>query len=82
MTILITGGAGFIGSNLARYYTNKGEKVIVIDNFFRGRLENLDNIGNNLLENIELDLSDAKCKKEQARIIDYYRPTKIFIMPR
>ena len=78
MTILITGGAGFIGSNLARYYTNKGEKVIVIDNFFRGRLENLDNIGNNLLEVFELDLSDAKCKKELARIIDYYRPTKIF----
>jgi len=29
MTYLITGGCGFLGSNIAAYYINRGEKVIV-----------------------------------------------------
>lgn len=33
--ILITGGAGFIGSNIAKYYLDKGVKVIIIDNLSR-----------------------------------------------
>lgn len=38
-TILITGGAGFIGSNLANHFLNKGESVIVFDNLFREGVE-------------------------------------------
>ena len=34
-TVLIIGGVGFIGSNLARYYIKKGENVIVFDNLSR-----------------------------------------------
>jgi len=41
MHILITGGAGFIGSNLALYHLKKGDKVEVIDNLATGRIENL-----------------------------------------
>lgn len=42
MKILITGGAGFIGINLAKKMLKMGENVIVIDNFFRsGTLENI-----------------------------------------
>lgn len=37
--ILITGGAGFIGSNLADYLIQKNEEVIIIDNLYTGRFE-------------------------------------------
>jgi CDP-paratose 2-epimerase len=35
MKILVTGGAGFIGSHVAEYYAKKGEEVIVLDNLSR-----------------------------------------------
>ena len=38
---LITGGAGFIGSNMVRFLLEKGEKVRVLDNFETGKQENL-----------------------------------------
>jgi UDP-glucose 4-epimerase len=41
MNILITGGAGFIGSNLANKLAGDGHKVIVIDNLFLGTRKNL-----------------------------------------
>jgi UDP-N-acetylglucosamine 4-epimerase len=40
-TILITGGAGFIGSNLCEALLEKGNKVICLDNFATGKRENL-----------------------------------------
>ncbi|OOV18351.1 SDR family oxidoreductase [Flavobacterium sp. LM4] len=41
-TILITGGAGFIGSNLCEYFLNSGHKVICLDNFSTGHYHNLE----------------------------------------
>ena len=38
---LVTGGAGFIGSNLTRFLLDKGHKVAVLDNFATGKRENL-----------------------------------------
>ena len=40
--ILITGGAGFIGTNLSNYLSNRKYKVLVIDNLERGNKKNLD----------------------------------------
>ena len=41
MKILVTGGAGFIASNIVDSYINKGHEVIIIDNLSTGRKENL-----------------------------------------
>lgn len=41
MRIFITGGGGFIGSNLAAFHVNKGDEVIVLDNFATGRKTNI-----------------------------------------
>jgi len=46
-TILITGGAGFIGSNLCAYFLDKGNKVICLDNFATGHRHNLKNFTDN-----------------------------------
>ena len=47
MAILITGVCGFIGSNLANYFIEKGERIAGIDNLSRGNLNNVKNIKNN-----------------------------------
>jgi UDP-N-acetylglucosamine 4-epimerase len=41
MNILITGGAGFIGSNLTEYFLEKGYKVVCLDNFATGHRHNI-----------------------------------------
>ncbi|KKL72543.1 hypothetical protein LCGC14_2083870, partial [marine sediment metagenome] len=38
---LVTGGAGFIGSNLVRFILDKGADVVVVDNFATGKRENI-----------------------------------------
>lgn len=40
-TVLVTGGAGFIGSHLCRALLRRGEHVVCMDNFFTGRIENI-----------------------------------------
>ncbi|QEE49454.1 SDR family oxidoreductase [Flavobacterium alkalisoli] len=43
-TILITGGAGFIGSNLCDYFVGKGYKVVCLDNFSTGFKKNIEHL--------------------------------------
>lgn len=42
LRIVVTGGAGFVGSHLVDRLMERGDSVIVIDNFFTGRKENLE----------------------------------------
>ena len=44
MRVLITGGAGFIGSHLADAYLQRGDKVCVIDDLSTGRIENIQHL--------------------------------------
>ena len=63
---LVTGGAGFIGCNLARYILNKGHDVVVLDNFATGKRENLTEIA----EKIELIEGDIRDRGTVDRAID------------
>jgi len=54
---LVTGGAGFIGSSIARALVERGESVRILDNFSSGRRENLEGIADRV-EVIEGDILD------------------------
>jgi nucleoside-diphosphate-sugar epimerase len=56
--VLVTGGAGFIGSNLADRLIREGAKVVILDNFLTGFRENLEEIDGDF-ELIEGDITDT-----------------------
>ena len=57
-TILVTGGAGFIGSHLCKRLLNENHKVICLDNLFTGSLKNIDSLkDNNNFEFVNHDIT-------------------------
>ncbi len=64
MKVLITGGAGFIGSNLAGSLVRGGHKVVVLDNLLSGYRENLESLD---AEFIQGDSRDAQCVASATR---------------
>ncbi len=69
MTYLLTGGAGFIGSNIAEELITRGESVRILDNFSTGKRENLRNIENQI-ELIEGDIRNYDTVQKAIRGID------------
>ena len=57
MKYLITGGAGFIGSHLTEALVNRGDQVVILDNFFTSSMDNLKQVKEkiNLVEGNILD---------------------------
>ena len=62
--VLVTGGAGFVGSNLCRRLINEGNHVICVDNLYTGRMVNIEEllphpefefVNHNIIEPLEMD---------------------------
>ena len=70
--ILITGGAGFIGSNLCEYFLEKGNIVICLDNFSTGHKYNIEPFFTNKnFKLIEGDIRDLETCIEATNGVDY-----------
>lgn len=70
--ILITGGAGFIGSNLCDYFIAKGDQVTCLDNFSTGHHHNISHlIGHPHFKLIEGDIRNLETCKEAAAHQDF-----------
>src|SRR3989339_316852 len=67
---LVTGGAGFIGSNIVETLLKRGHKVAVLDNFSTGRRENLAQFISDI-ELHEADLRNADAVRKAARGCDF-----------
>ena len=64
--VTITGGAGFIGSNLAKVLVQRGACVRIVDNLERGRKENIAEILKDV-EFIQADVRDMECARNALR---------------
>lgn len=76
MRALVTGGAGFIGSNLTEALLKRGDDVVVLDNFVTGRRENLQDAeawakeGGASFELVDGDIRDRETVKRVMKGID------------
>ena len=68
---LVTGGAGFVGSNISRYLAKIGAQVLVIDDFSTGREENTFDFEMLDIKLIKADISEQEHTSEYFSGIDY-----------
>lgn len=69
---LVTGGAGFIGSNLAHAIVERGDQVRILDNFATGREENIaDLVEKKKVELIRGSITDAEVTARAVKGVDY-----------
>ena len=71
-SVLITGGAGFIGSNLCEFFLENGFKVICLDNLATGFKSNMDGfMSHPFFKFIEGDICELHTCREAAKGVDY-----------
>ena len=58
--ILVTGGAGFIGSNLTEELLKRGHQVTVLDNFATGKIDNLLPLLEHYSDSLTLQVGDIR----------------------
>jgi nucleoside-diphosphate-sugar epimerase len=69
---LVTGGAGFIGSNLCHALVARGERVRILDNLSTGRMENInDLLEQNQVELVRGDITDPEAVGRAVAGVDY-----------
>ena len=69
---VVTGGAGFIGSELVRQLASRGERVVVVDNLVNGTRANLEGVLSSEVTLLEADIRDLDTVApvlRQARIV-------------
>ncbi len=72
MKILVTGGAGFIGSNLCEYFLAQGSEVVCLDNFSTGHRHNIASLlSNDKFQLIEGDIRNLEDCKIATAGVDY-----------
>src|SRR5690554_3378196 len=70
--ILVTGAAGFIGSNLCEFLIKNGNKVVGLDNFSTGKRSNIENLlKNNRFQFIEGDIRNLNDCNSACEDVDY-----------
>jgi UDP-glucose 4-epimerase len=67
--VLVTGGAGFIGSHLVELLIARGDQICIIDNLSTGRLQNLSGVINDI-EFIEADVDQGLAGLDNDRVFD------------
>jgi UDP-glucose 4-epimerase len=72
MKILVTGGAGFIGSNVVDGYVREGHEVIVVDNLSTGRKENLNPKARFYLADIRSEHVKEIMTRERPQILNHH----------
>jgi UDP-glucose 4-epimerase len=75
MKALVTGGAGFIGSNLVDALLARGDEVVVLDNLSTGRRENLDDAIQNGATLAEVDIREAESVSD---VVGRAKPEVVF----
>jgi len=83
-TFLVTGGSGFIGSNITKMLLKEGHKVNIFDNNFRGKLSRIKKIKNKNLKFFKGDIRNYNQLKKSFKNVDsvihlaYVNGTKFF----
>ncbi len=72
MKILVTGGAGFIGSNVVDAYIDAGHEVVVVDNLFSGKWENINPDARFYLMDIRADEFMKVLEREKPDVINHH----------